>query len=232
MKISFIVFTLFTFVSCIAFKAIRPIPVLPKEAVILAPPLNEVFKVELGESLIQAEIGNKFQGIIVLQDVLIHKSMPSSFTNKYTKTEQKVIDKNESFKLTSQTETYNLYTNKSSRYGIAITKNENATFLFESNLMNQGTISIVSGNLLIKHSKTSIPDSDFLRQEFIYNGKLGNGLKFTYREFTDNLARAAFTQDLQYDLSESDTIGFKGMRIKVINAQNTKIEYKVLTYFK
>ena len=70
------------------------------------------------------------------------------------------------------------------------------------------------------------------QQEFIYSGKAGNVVKFTYREFTNDMARPAFNQDVQYDLTESNEIGFKGARILVLNATNTKLEYKLISAFK
>lgn len=70
------------------------------------------------------------------------------------------------------------------------------------------------------------------QQEFIYSGKAGNVIKFTYREFTNDMARPAFNQDVQYDLTESNEIGFKGARILVLNATNTKLEYKLISAFK
>jgi hypothetical protein len=70
------------------------------------------------------------------------------------------------------------------------------------------------------------------QQEFIYSGKSGNVVKFTYREFTNDMARPAFNQDVQYDLTESNEIGFKGARFLVLNATNTKLEYKLISAFK
>jgi hypothetical protein len=71
----------------------------------------------------------------------------------------------------------------------------------------------------------------FIEKQLIYNGKSGNTIKFSYREFINDTARPAFSQDLQYDLSESNVIGFKGMRIEVIKATNTNITYKILNDF-
>ena len=68
-------------------------------------------------------------------------------------------------------------------------------------------------------------------QEFLYNGKSGNTLKFSYREFKNDLIRPAFTQELQYDISESDTIGFKSLKIQIISATNTNVQYKILNSF-
>ncbi|MAD94765.1 MAG: hypothetical protein CML33_04625 [Rhodobacteraceae bacterium] len=71
-----------------------------------------------------------------------------------------------------------------------------------------------------------------LDQRFIYNGRIGDTLKFSYREFTvSGYARDAFTQDVQYDLKEGSIIGFKGARVEVIEATNREITYKVIAYF-
>ena len=51
--------------------------------------------------------------------------------------------------------------------------------------------------------------SECFKQEFIYNGKINNALKFIYRECISDFARPAFTQELQYDITESNIIGFK-----------------------
>ena len=61
-----------------------------------------------------------------------------------------------------------------------------------------------------------------------YSGKAGTVLKIVYREFSNDMARPAFTQDLQYDLSESDTIRFRQLAIKVLHATNQEISFKVL----
>ncbi|MFT5848467.1 MAG: hypothetical protein ACI902_002540 [Psychroserpens sp.] len=45
------------------------------------------------------------------------------------------------------------------------------------------------------------------------------------------MIRPAFNQDLSYDLNEGKIIGFKGLRIEVINTSNIGIEYKVQKYF-
>ena len=60
---------------------------------------------------------------------------------------------------------------------------------------------------------------------------MGSNLKFIYREYINDMARPAFNQELQYDLNESNIIGFKGLRIEVIKATNTNIQYKVLSSF-
>lgn len=91
-----------------------------------------------------------------------------------------------------------------------------------------------------KHSlMTNIEKSEIIstcdkcyRQELIYNGKSGHTLKFTYREYIDNLARPSFFQDLEYDIEESNIIGFKGLRMEVLNTSNITINYIILQGFK
>lgn len=69
------------------------------------------------------------------------------------------------------------------------------------------------------------------RQELIYNGRSGETLKFLYREYSTDFMRAPFSQDVQYDLHDGPTIGFKGVRIEIIEATNTKLKYKVVSSF-
>jgi len=69
------------------------------------------------------------------------------------------------------------------------------------------------------------------QQVIEYNGKSGDTLKFTYREFSDNMARQPYTTDFTMDLSDGNTIGYKGALIEVIKASNSMIEYKLVKNF-
>jgi hypothetical protein len=64
--------------------------------------------------------------------------------------------------------------------------------------------------------------------QLIYSGKAGNIIRITYREFSNNLARPAFSQDLTYDLSESKRITFRSTVIEVKEATNSSITFVVL----
>ena len=74
-------------------------------------------------------------------------------------------------------------------------------------------------------------DQPSFKQEFIYNGRYEDNLKFVYREFSEDLARPAFSQEVQYDLSEDSMVGFKNLLLEVVEATNTKIRYKVIQTF-
>ena len=72
--------------------------------------------------------------------------------------------------------------------------------------------------------------NDF-QQTLIYSGRVDDRIRVSYREFSGNTARAAFSNEAEYDLSVSDTIANKGARIRVISADNEKIQYEVMSNF-
>ena len=74
--------------------------------------------------------------------------------------------------------------------------------------------------------------SDNFSQNLIYTGKDSDIIKFSYREFYNDMARASYTIDATYDISKDNTIRFKGALIEVIDANNQYIKYKLLSGFK
>lgn len=69
------------------------------------------------------------------------------------------------------------------------------------------------------------------QQTLIYSGRVGNKINISYREFSNNTARPAFNNDVEYDLSSSNTIGYKGALLEVIKADNSSITYKLIRNF-
>ncbi len=69
---------------------------------------------------------------------------------------------------------------------------------------------------------------DSFRRELVYAGTAGGVITVIYREYTDNYARPAFTQEFKYDLREGKEIGFRGARFEVLNATNTALTFRVL----
>ena len=78
--------------------------------------------------------------------------------------------------------------------------------------------------------KYPVTNSDSFQQTLIYSGKVGDKINVGYREFSSNVARPAFNNEVEYDLSESKIIGYKGARIEVIEATNEYIKYKTRYY--
>lgn len=75
-----------------------------------------------------------------------------------------------------------------------------------------------------------IPHINSFQKELIYTGVSRNTITLVYREYINDFARPAFTQELKYDLADGDIIGFKGARFQIIKATNIGIQYKVLKY--
>ena len=63
--------------------------------------------------------------------------------------------------------------------------------------------------------------------ELIYTGMTGKTIRLTYREYTDDMARPAFFQDLTYELTDSKIIMFRTIKIKVLEATNSYISFIV-----
>jgi hypothetical protein len=74
-------------------------------------------------------------------------------------------------------------------------------------------------------------ESPSYSQTLIYTGKVGNKVRFAYREFSNSMARPAFSTEVEYDLDDSNVLGYQNAKIEVISATNTTITYKVLSNF-
>jgi hypothetical protein len=186
-----------------------------------SPQLNTLQETEIGISLVSKESGFKYKALRILKDTKIKTGYIL-----------KDVKEGEIFINNLYTSNYDLYSKTdNSTYGIAIPKAGGKAITFYNSGASITFDKYSKIPIEYKTELTPIPKKEYLKQEFIYNGKVGNAIKFTYREFVDDLARPAFTQDLQYDLTESKIIGFRGLRIEIVSATNIKIEYKVLTHF-
>jgi hypothetical protein len=94
-------------------------------------------------------------------------------------------------------------------------------------------VPLVDPDSSIQFENTTHEDwqSDSFRRELIYNGRSGATIKLLYREFSAEQIRPAFTQEVTYDLAQGETIGFKGARFQVVDADNVRIKYVVLHHF-
>ncbi len=82
-----------------------------------------------------------------------------------------------------------------------------------------------------KITKKQVITTDTFQQTLIYSGKIGDKVNIGYREFTSNISRASFNNDVEYDLSASRNIAYKGARLEIIEATNEYIKYRVIKNF-
>ncbi len=83
----------------------------------------------------------------------------------------------------------------------------------------------------IERTKRSVLAQDAFQQTLIYNGRVGSKINIGYREFSNNTARPAFNNNVEYDLTESTRIGYKGADLEVLEATNQHIKFKMLSNF-
>jgi hypothetical protein len=82
---------------------------------------------------------------------------------------------------------------------------------------------------LFDRSEEIIDDDKSFRAEIIYSGISGTTLNAIYREYVNDLARPAFTQQLQYEVSKGREIAFRTIRFEVLNATNSELEVRVIS---
>lgn len=89
----------------------------------------------------------------------------------------------------------------------------------------------VCGDIKFEVAEINRTTKASFQQTLIYNGKIGDEVNFSYREFSGDLARPAFNSDVKYDLSKSKKVGYKGAVIEIIEADNLEIKYKIIKGF-
>ncbi len=98
-------------------------------------------------------------------------------------------------------------------------------------------VSVLGGKVCesdnLPFTKTTRPslEADGFQQTLIYSGKIGDKINVGYREFTNSHARPAFNNDVEYDLSDSNVIGYKGAELEIIDATNRDITFKLIRNF-
>ena len=84
--------------------------------------------------------------------------------------------------------------------------------------------------LTYKEKDICLDMNDFQRS-ISYQGRDENILTFNYREQSGNTPRPAFDASFQMDLSQGNTVRYKGAKLEILKATNTEIQYKVISNF-
>jgi hypothetical protein len=90
------------------------------------------------------------------------------------------------------------------------------------------TASETHSNIEFKPTNIETFAKESFKRELIYQGVSQNTVSVSYREFSGDFARPAFTQELKYDLAEGNVIAYKGAKFEVVKAGNAGIKYKVI----
>jgi hypothetical protein len=91
--------------------------------------------------------------------------------------------------------------------------------------------SVCRKSVQLKRLRRPSLSADSFQQTLIYSGRIGDKINIAYREFSNNQARPAFNNDVEYDLKASSVIGYKGAEIEILEATNRSIKYRVIRNF-
>lgn len=92
-------------------------------------------------------------------------------------------------------------------------------------------VSVCNKKIQSERIRFPLVRTDTFQQSLIYNGRAGSKINLAYREISGGVAKPAFSNTVEYDLSDSKTIGYRGARIEVIEATGELIQYRVLENF-
>lgn len=182
------------------------------------PEINQEITVYVGDHMVQ-------KGTIVEESVLVvHKHIDGAFYDIPVKSYTQIgYDNNQDFFMAD---------------GVikgALSDPVQALSLKKENTKELCVITVFGGSSCYegefeKRTRLSERGNSF-QQTLIYSGRVGDKINIGYREFSNNTARPAFNNDVEYDLSTSPIIGYKGAVIEVINADNSSITYKLIRNF-
>lgn len=196
-------------------------------SVVYNPKLNEINRAELGKTILSKEFLTRTPGIVLGRQVSERVNPPG--TTNIMAGELALHRSDSTGEYFSGNATYSVLGQSvpsGERAGIFVPKDSSKPAL----IYHFANSYFYGKSPVIDYSKITITtfSRDSFRRELIYTGMSQNTITLQYREFNDNLARPAFTQELKYDLSQGKEIGYNGARFEIINAGNVELTYKVI----
>lgn len=205
--------------------------------VIHTPPLNVESEVEIGQTIVSKSNLAVYPAILLSQDVSEFVQQ-SALNNRWSGTTLINAGK---YRKTSENPEGSFYPDPNGKFkfsggtidclcGIFVPKDSAKSPVIFTYHKTVGATGFEFGKQPVATTAATVEiwGKDSLKKELIYGGLSQKTIAISYREFSDGTARPAFTQELKYDLSEGDVIGFRGARFNVIKASNTSIKYKML----
>jgi len=175
------------------------------------PKIGETASTNIGESLLE-------EGSIAYQNSLfLEKSNYSPFSN--------INHPTGNYLLYYGNENFDFYKNEKKGSIIAKSRENNFYYMIGKKLKEIDKI-------YIEETRIRILNIDDFKQELIFTGANGSVLNFVYREFLEDMIRPAFNVEASYDLSNGRIVQYKGASLEILNFDNRKLTYKVLSGFK
>lgn len=83
----------------------------------------------------------------------------------------------------------------------------------------------------VKLISIPVEGSTNLVQDLVYDGRSGDVVNLTYREFTTDVARPSFAQGLQVDMGRTKRLKYRTLELEIVDANDLEITYKVVSGF-
>lgn len=205
-----------------------------KPELVKLPEINKTLTVEIGDSLISEQYRYADPALEVTEKLSIETSnIGRDFTlsihpGKYIakgQDEYGIFYESVTGKLTANDEHLN-----SIKFGVYATSSSPATIEIYTLTSDGRPLSYPAKNLSFKKFDIESTASTRFTKELVYTGVSKNIITILYREYSDGVARPAFTQELKYDIGEGNIFGFKGARFEIIRATNTGLTYKAISH--
>ena len=206
---------------------------VPQTEQISFPALNTIRTVSLGEPLLQQGTATTTKGVYLTQENNIHGHVLSPGFYPQSGEDDEYVYTTFDFRRTTTDIGFVTpagLTGGIYPVGLRFAKNRQ-----ESCAVVAGVYGISQASCDTEHGfqfveRPMLSANDF-QQTLIYSGRVGSRVRISYREASGNVARPDFANEAEYDLSVSDTIAYRGARLRVISADNERIEYQVLANF-
>lgn len=220
--------TILVFVVCFSGCATPKYNYMPQSRSISEPPLDTVTTVQVGEEMARQGSVIEHESIYVATPIKVGALSAYTIMPGY-------------FKMTGEDEKSGYYVPYDGADSGRILKNPFSdpwkSIEFYKEHEKIGIITAFNVHVMVdatgvKKIKKAFAASDSFQQTLIYSGIVDHKVRLGYREFSNDFARPAFNNDVEYDLRESNIIGYKGARIEVVEATNQYIKYRVIKNFK
>lgn len=211
--------------GCLAIK-----PVTPTTTYFDAPLINQMTEKELGDTIIDKGIMRTYEAISISEEVKGRFGLARWTASPGTFPAVGSCPSGVLFRAPRPIIISGLFGSSPAEGGVIISDNASSHVVMY--IFQEGR-HLMSAPLELGYQRTQsnevLPGS--FRRELIYNGRTGTVLKFLYRELKDQAAGAPFMQEIIHDLVDGDVIVFKGARLHVEQATDTRIKYKVSKSF-
>lgn len=205
----------------------------PRTEQVSFPGLNEIRTVTLGEPMLRQGTATTTRGVLLSQENNIRGfTLSSGFYPQTGEDSEFVFTGYESRRTRDGFGYVTLGILQGGLYpvGLRFSKNEQQSCAIVPNIYGI-TQALCDTEYSYQFTERPFLSVNDFQQTLIYSGRIGDRVRISYRESSGDMARPAFANEAEYDLSVSDTIACRGARLRVITANNESIQYEVISNF-